>query len=78
MIQRRRPADVVLQQVVELGLKRGVLAGLVVLDGQFVERANQRLGHVPAAERAEPAGGIGNLRCDLTVRCGISDEFSLR
>ena len=67
VIERRRPADVVLQQRGELGLKRGVLRRFVVFDGEFVERANERFGHVAAAERAEPPGGIGNLCCYIIV-----------
>ena len=35
---------------VELGLKCGILARLVVLDGQFIERADQRFGHVASAK----------------------------
>ena len=58
-IQRRRAADVVLQQVVQLGLKRRVLPGLVILRRQLIEGPRQRLRHIPAAKGAKPAGGIG-------------------
>ena len=57
-----------LQQRRELRLKRGILARLVVLDGQLVERADERFRHIAAAELAEPPGGIGNLRVDID-RC---------
>jgi hypothetical protein len=46
----------------EVGLKCGVLAGLVVFDAQLVESANERFGHVSSAECAKSSGGIGNLR----------------
>ena len=76
MIERRRPADVVLQQRRQLGLKCGILAGFVVLDGQFIERANERFGHVASAKCAEAAGGIGNL-CALACSHALSSRLIL-
>ncbi len=62
MVQRRRAADVVLEQHRQFGLKRGVLAGFVVFGRQFIERVDKRFGHIAPAELAEAAGGIRNLR----------------
>ena len=59
---RAGPAGVVALQPVELGEERRVDPhGLVGL-GQLVERGDQRLGHEPAAEDAEVAGGVGPAR----------------
>ena len=67
MIKRRRAADVVLQQRRQLGLKRGILTGLVVFDGQFIEGPDQRFGNVASAKLAEAAGGVGDLRGGCAV-----------
>ena len=48
-----------LQQVVELGLKRRVGPRLGVLGVELVEGVDQRLGHIPPAEVAEPPCVVG-------------------
>ena len=58
--ERRRPPDVVAQQRVELRAEFGIGARRLVLRRELIERGNERLGHVPAAERAESTHGVGN------------------
>ena len=56
--ERRRPADVVAQEAVELGPEGRVAPRLAVRRLELVERRHQRLGHEAAAERAEVPGGV--------------------
>ena len=60
-VQRRGPADVVLQVIVQPRLELRIGLGLLVVLGELVERVHQRLGHEPAAERPEPAQVVGHL-----------------
>ena len=60
-VKGRGAADVVLQVVVQRGLKLGIGLGLGVLFGQPVERVHERLGNEPAAKRSEPAQFVGTL-----------------
>src|SRR5690606_22599970 len=64
-IQRRRPADVVAEQPAELGPEVGILARFLVGGRQLIERGEQRLRDVAAAEPAEPATrpAGGGARC---------------
>ena len=61
-VQRRRPADIVLVQLVEFGLEGRIGRSLGVLDRQFVQGASQGFGNIASAELAEAAGRIGNAR----------------
>ena len=61
-VQRRRPADIVLVQVVEFGLESRIGRSLGVLDRQLVQGASQGFGNIASAELAEAAGRIGNAR----------------
>ena len=58
-VQRRRPAGVPREQVVELGPEAGVVAERVVGRLELLERRHERLGHVATAEVAllAPAPG---------------------
>ncbi len=49
LVERRRPADVVAQQVAELGPEALFVADPEVRLGQLLDRRHQRLGHEPAA-----------------------------
>ena len=59
LVERRRPADVVLQQAIELVAERRVRAGGEVARRQLLDRRDQRLGHEAAAVGAEVAAGVG-------------------
>ena len=59
-IERRRPADVVVEQVVEFRLEGRIVSRGFVGGGEFLQRSHQRFRHEHAAEAAEVAGGIGN------------------
>src|SRR5205823_8633411 len=69
-IQRRRPADIIRQQIVKLGVKLRVGSGLFIFDCQLVERPRQRFRHVSSAEGAESPGGIGYLAARRGFRGG--------
>ena len=58
-VERRRPADVMLEEGIELGLERGI--GLRVGVGllQLEDERHERLRHEPAAEQAEAAVLVG-------------------
>ena len=66
-VEPRRPADVVAQDAVELGLKGGVVPGLVVRGRELLEGEHQRFGHVAAAVGAEPAAGVGERGTSVAV-----------
>jgi hypothetical protein len=51
VIHGRRPADVVLELVLELGDERGIVPVACVLVPEVIERAYQRLGHEDSAIR---------------------------
>ncbi|MDQ1113646.1 hypothetical protein QE418_003094 [Microbacterium testaceum] len=51
--EHRRAARIVVQQSAQLGVELGIGHGRLVDRGQLVDRRDQRLGHVPAAEVAE-------------------------
>ena len=57
--QRARPAGVVGRQVVQPGQEVRVAAGLAVVVGDLVQRADQRLGQPAATHRAEVAAVVG-------------------
>ena len=59
---RRRPADVLVQEPVELGLERRVGLRLAVRRVELFEGEHQRFGDEPAAVGAEPAAGVGDVR----------------
>ena len=61
MIQRRRAADIIVQQLVKFRLKRTVLRGLLILGGQLVQGPGQRFWDVTAAKVAESTSRIGHL-----------------
>jgi hypothetical protein len=61
VVQPRRAADVVGEELGELGLERGVAAGVAVGGVELVEGGHERLGDEPAAVRAEPAADVGDL-----------------
>src|SRR5436190_17552586 len=52
LVERRRPDDVVAQQLRQLAVKCGILAHGEVGGGQLLDRRDQCLGHVAAAEGA--------------------------
>ena len=52
-VERRRPADVMLEQVVQFAVELRVVRACVVGDFEFLVRADERLGDVPPAEFAE-------------------------
>ena len=58
-VERRRAADVVVQQVVEFRLERRILAGGGVGHRQLLQRGHQGLGHEHAAEFAKVTGSVG-------------------
>ena len=58
-----RPPGVGRQQAGQLGLERRVVPGLLVGRGELVQRGDQRLGHEPAAVRAEVPGRVGDVAC---------------
>ena len=60
-IERGRTADVVVQQVVELGLEGRVASGLVIGDRQLLKRSHEGFRDEHAAEFAEVAGGVWKL-----------------
>src|SRR5690606_30996435 len=57
-IEGRGAADVMLEEVVELALERGVARGLFESTRELVERRHQRLGDVAAAVGTEAAGRV--------------------
>ena len=61
MVDRRWPADIVLELVVELGNERRIAPRVRVLLAKLVERAHQCLGDEHAAVRAEMAARIGKV-----------------
>ena len=82
VIDRARPAHVVRQVAVIGRTERGVLAGLVIGLGQFLQRADQGFGDEAAAVAAEVALGIregvvvGNGEADMDTTGG-SDRWIL-
>ncbi len=58
-IQRRGTSDVMLPQIIQLGLKRGIRTSAVIFDRQIVERPGERFRYVPAAVIAETAFRVG-------------------
>ena len=58
LVDRRRPADVVLQQAVELGVERGVVARDEIGALELLDRLDERLGHEASAELAEVAARV--------------------
>jgi hypothetical protein len=58
-IKRRRPADVVGEQIVEFRLERRVILGRGVGRGKFLQRSHQGFRNEHPAKLAEVAGGIG-------------------
>ena len=61
MVDGRRPADVVLELVLELGNELRIDAIARVLRLQLVERADQRLGDEHAAIRSEMPALVGQV-----------------
>src|SRR6185369_13746262 len=59
LVERRWPADVVGQQVIELGEEGLILTDAVVLALELLDRRHERLGHEPAAERAVVSACVG-------------------
>ena len=58
LVERRRPADVVLQQPVELRVERRIVARREVGALELLDRRDQRLGHEAPAELAEVAARV--------------------
>ena len=77
VIQRRGAADVVLEQVGQLGLELRVALGLVVRHDQLFEGPHQRLGHIPPAECAETPGRVGRCVADRQVRLAAAADVAL-
>jgi hypothetical protein len=61
VVERRRAADVGLEQLRELGLERLVLLRLLECDGELVEGDHQRFGHEAAAVGAEVPHRVGKF-----------------
>ena len=59
VIQRRRPACVVFQQVVEFRMERGVLFRFLIRLLDFLQRGHEDLRDVASAVRSEMARGVG-------------------
>jgi len=55
IIKRAGPADIVLHQIVELGLERGVGLGRAIFTLQIEDQRHQRFGDVASAKLAEMA-----------------------
>ena len=70
LVERRRAADVVGGQLVDLGLEVGILPRLGVGGVELVERRHQGFRRVLAAEPAEAAVGIGHGGSDIERRLG--------
>jgi hypothetical protein len=47
------------EDAAELVLEGRVVPGLLVRGGELLDGEHERLGHVPAAVRAEPPAGVG-------------------
>ena len=75
VIERRGPAGVVGEQILQLGLKRRIEARFQIRLLQFFERRHEDFGNVSAAVGTEVSAGVGRLRRSSTVECGM-DEFS--
>ena len=58
LVHRRRAADVVLQQSIELGAERRVGTGREVAGGQLLDRCDEGFGHEAAAIGAEVSARI--------------------
>src|SRR4029077_5165190 len=58
-VERRGPAHIVAQGVVEFGFESGIDLRPLILGGQLEEIGHQCLGHEHAAVAAEVAGGVG-------------------
>ena len=56
-----RPANVVLELIVEFGDERGIVAVMGVLLAELVECADQRFGDEHAAVRTEMPAGVGQV-----------------
>ena len=84
MIQRRGPADIMPQQAAELGLKRFVGTGLVVLNRQLIQGPDQRFRNVAAADnrrtgrRRRERGSRASDGIDFFTAPGISNFQSVR
>src|SRR5206468_12269506 len=61
-VERRRPADVVAAEPVDLGSEGRVGACGLVARGELVEGPHYGLGDESATEVAEPAAGVGHRR----------------
>ena len=73
VVERARHAGVLAQDAVELRDELRVGHRLLPGDGQLVERGDQRLGHEPAAEVAEPAALVGVERRSCSHSCHRAD-----
>ena len=60
-VERRRPPAELPQVIRQLPLKFGVALRLDILLLQLLQRMHQCLGNKPAAIRAEPASGVGQI-----------------
>ena len=66
VVDGRRPADIMRELVLELGDERRVVAIVLVLRLQLVERAYERLGDEHAAVRTEVSALVGQVVGDVT------------
>ena len=62
VVERRRAAGVIGQQIFQLGLKRRIVPRFEIRLLQFFERRHQNFGNVAAAVGSEMSGGIGLRR----------------
>src|SRR5262249_48088038 len=61
VVQRRGPADVVLEQRIQLGLEGGVGLGLGIFGRKLIQCPRQPYRHRRAAEGAKPSSGVRDL-----------------
>ncbi len=61
VIKWRGAANVILEQIGQLGVERRVSLGLLVRHHQLVQGPHQRLGHVPATEWTKASRRIGDV-----------------
>jgi hypothetical protein len=78
MVQRRRPSDEAMEQLVKVGLEVRILASLLVLLDELLQCPRKGLGNVAATEFPETPRGIRDLhrsRCCRIARwaLGIDD-----
>ena len=76
-IERRWPADVMAQIIMELPFEFRIVAGIFVLLGELAQSEDERLRHVPAAVGAKAALSVRDGSSRRRHRCLTSGAIRL-